>query len=63
MNYDRQTRECVVCHIAGMAPDVVPYLGRNGHAWAHPICAQQAYEAKRQPIPEIDFAQYADMSR
>jgi hypothetical protein len=43
VNYDRQHRSCVVCGKEGMAPEVMPYLGKVGHVWAHQVCAAEAY--------------------
>jgi hypothetical protein len=41
---------CVICNVEGMAPAVVPYLGKAGHVWAHPTCAQVVYEAREAKV-------------
>ena len=43
----RRERACVVCGKSGMAPELLPYLGKQGHVWEHQACAEQAY-AKRE---------------
>ncbi len=66
VNFDRISHNCCICHAEGFAPDLVPYLGKTkGHVWAHPQCAQQAFELKRQrePVAELDFASYSEVQR
>lgn len=52
---DPQPHKCHICGTTDYAPDVMPYYGKAGHVWLHPICAKQAYDAHRQPIAEMDF--------
>lgn len=50
---------CVVCVVADMPPAVLPYLGRDGPngkpttVWAHPLCAQREYAARRVRSPIV----------
>jgi hypothetical protein len=49
---------CFYCNKADAPPSIVSYLNPNGsapkHIWAHPMCM---------PVPEMAFAQFADMQR
>lgn len=54
-DYSRQPRKCHVCGNTDYAPEVMPYLGKAGHVWMHPLCCRLVYEAHRKPIPEMEF--------
>lgn len=48
MQLGPEQRECYVCKNTGTAPELMPYVSKGGHIWAHPRCMADFMAAHRE---------------